>query len=259
MLLYDPQMKTIAVIPARMGSTRFPGKPLAKLLGRTMLEHVYKRVALSNALHATYIATCDEEIRSVAQDFGAPVIMTADTHERASDRVAEAVAGTDAELIVRVQGDEPMTRPEMIDAAVAPFLSDPQLGCVNLVKTIDNKADFHDPNTIKVVMNQQGDAIYMSRQPIPTAPASSASEFSHPSAYKQVCIIPFRREILADFARLPSTPLERLESVDMLRLLEHGYRIKMVNTPFSTQAVDTEADLEKVARLMATDPLLASY
>src|SRR3982751_1417792 len=182
-------MKTIAVIPARMGSTRFPGKPLARLLGRPMLEHVYKRVALSQSLDTTYIATCDQEIRRAAEDFGAQVIMTADTHERASDRVAEAVAGTDAELIVMVQGDEPMTHPEMVDAAVVPFQSDPQLGCVNLVRTIDNKADFHDPNTIKVVMNQQGDAIYMSRQPIPTAPASSASEFSHPSAYKQVCII----------------------------------------------------------------------
>ncbi|MGH8685673.1 MAG: cytidylyltransferase domain-containing protein, partial [Nitrosospira sp.] len=102
-------MKTIAVIPARMGSSRFPGKPLSKLLGRTMLEHVYKRVALSNALDATYIATCDEEIRRVAQDFGARVIMTADTHERASDRVAEAAAEIDADLIVMVQGDEPMT------------------------------------------------------------------------------------------------------------------------------------------------------
>jgi 3-deoxy-manno-octulosonate cytidylyltransferase (CMP-KDO synthetase) len=184
--------------------------------------------------------------------------MTADTHERASDRVAEAIAEIDAELIVMVQGDEPMTHPTMIDAAVAPFQSDPQLGCVNLVKTIDNKRDFLDPNTIKVVMNQKGDAIYMSRQPIPTAP-QSAQEFSHPAAYKQVCIIPFRRETLVDFARLPSTPLERLESVDMLRLLEHGYRIKMVETQFSTQAVDTRVDLEKVARLMMADPLLASY
>ncbi|MEP6878287.1 MAG: 3-deoxy-manno-octulosonate cytidylyltransferase [Nitrosospira sp.] len=252
-------MKTIAVIPARMGSSRFPGKPLSKLLGRTMLEHVYKRVALSNALNATYIATCDEEIRRAAQDFGAPVIMTADTHERASDRVAEAAAGIDAELIVMVQGDEPMTHPEMIDAAVEPFRHDPLLGCVNLVRAIDNKADFYDVNTIKVVMNQQGDALYMSRQPIPTAPASSQPDFMHAFAYKQVCIIPFRRETLLDFARLPSTPLEQLESVDMLRLLEHGYRVRMVKTKFNTQAVDTQADLERVAELMEADPLLGSY
>ncbi|MEO6562271.1 MAG: 3-deoxy-manno-octulosonate cytidylyltransferase [Nitrosospira sp.] len=252
-------MKTIAVIPARMGSSRFPGKPLSKLLGRTMLEHVYKRVALSNALNATYIATCDEEIRRAAQDFGAPVIMTADTHERASDRVAEAAAGIDAELIVMVQGDEPMTHPEMIDAAVEPFRHNPLLGCVNLVRAIDNKADFYDVNTIKVVMNQQGDALYMSRQPIPTAPASSQPDFMHAFAYKQVCIIPFRRETLLDFARLPSTPLEQLESVDMLRLLEHGYRVRMVKTKFNTQAVDTQADLERVAELMEADPLLGSY
>ncbi|ARO87031.1 3-deoxy-manno-octulosonate cytidylyltransferase [Nitrosospira lacus] len=255
-------MKTIAVIPARMGSSRFPGKPLSRLLGRTMLEHVYKRVALSKALDATYIATCDEEIRRAAQGFGAPVIMTADTHERASDRVAEAAAGIDAELIVMVQGDEPMTHPEMIDAAVEPFRHDPQLGCVNLVRSIDNKADFYDVNTIKVVMNQQGDALYMSRQPIPTAPAStqsSQSDFVHPCAYKQVCIIPFRRKTLIEFARLPSTPLEQLESVDMLRLLEHGYRVKMVRTSFNTQAVDTQADLERVAGLMEADPLLGSY
>ena len=252
-------MKTIAVIPARMGSSRFPGKPLSRLLGRTMLEHVYKRVALSKALDATYIATCDEEIRQAAQDFGALVIMTADTHERASDRVAEAVAGIDAELIVMVQGDEPMTHPEMIDAAVEPFRHDPLLGCVNLVRAIDNEADFYDVNTIKVVLNQQGDALYMSRQPIPTAPASLQPDFMHTFAYKQVCIIPFRRKTLLDFARLPPTPLEQLESVDMLRLLEHGYRVKMVKTRFNTQAVDTQADLERVSRLMEADPLLSTY
>jgi len=249
-------MKTIAVIPARMGSTRFPGKPIAQLLGRPMLEHVYKRVALSRTLDATYIATCDEEIRLTAENFGANVIMTADTHERASDRVAEAIADIDAELIVMVQGDEPMTHPDMIDAAVAPFQHDPQLSCVNLVHKIDNETDFLDANTIKVVMNQQGDAIYMSRQPIPTL---AKSGFSQTTAYKQVCIIPFRRAMLLEYTHLPPTPLEQLESVDMLRLLEHGYRVKMVNTAFNTQAVDTEADLTRVAKLMETDPLLTDY
>ena len=252
-------MRVIAVIPARMGSSRFPGKPLAKLLGRTMLEHVYKRVALSKMLDATYIATCDEEIRRAGEDFGAPVIMTADTHERASDRVAEAIMNIEAEIVVMVQGDEPMTHPEMVDAALEPFRQDPQLGCVNLVRRIDNPSDFRDPNTIKVVMNRQGDALYMSRQPIPTIPPSMQSDFSHIAAYKQVCIIPFRRETLLNFTRLPATPLEKLESVDMLRLLEHGYRVKMVKTPFNTQAVDTQADLERVASLMENDPLLKSY
>lgn len=224
-----------------------------------MLEHVYKRVSLSQAVDATFIATCDEEIREVASGFGASVIMTSDIHERASDRVAEAVADMDAELIVMVQGDEPMTRPEMIDLAVGPFRDDLQLGCVNLVRTIDNREDFYDFNTIKVVMNLKDEALYMSRQPIPTAPASCQPVFSHHLAYKQVCVIPFRRATLLDFARLPPTPLEKLESIDMLRLMEHGYRVKMVRTKFNTQAVDTPADLERVACLMESDPLLASY
>ena len=239
-----------------MGSSRFPGKPLAQLLGRPMLEHVYKRVALSKTLSATYIATCDEEIRLAAENFGAHVVMTSDSHERASDRVAEAIADIDADLIVMVQGDEPMTHPDMIDAAVAPFQNDPQLGCVNLVRKIDNAADFQNTNTIKVVMNQLGDAIYMSRQPIPTL---AKSGFVQTAAYKQVCIIPFRRAMLQKYMRLPATPLEQLESVDMLRLIEHGYRVKMIHTTFDTQAVDTEADLLRVSKLMETDSLLATY
>lgn len=249
-------MKTIAVIPARMGSSRFPGKPIAKILGRPMIEHIYKRVAMSKSLHATYIATCDEEIREVAQGFGAQVIMTADTHERASDRVAEAVEKLDADLIVMVQGDEPMTHPDMIDAAIAPFENNPGLGCVNLVRKIDNEADYMDFNTIKVVMNRRNDALYMSRRPIPSL---AKSGFVNTEAYKQVCIIPFRREILFQYTNLSPTPLEQLESVDMLRLLEHGLSVRMVHTEFNTQAVDTPADLAKVEKLMNDDPLLSRY
>ncbi|MCH9639378.1 MAG: 3-deoxy-manno-octulosonate cytidylyltransferase [Betaproteobacteria bacterium] len=249
-------MKTIAVIPARMGSSRFPGKPIANILGRPMIEHIFKRVAMSKSLDTTYIATCDEEIREVAEGFGASVIMTADTHERASDRVAEAVTDLDADLIVMVQGDEPMTHPDMIDSAVAPFNNDAQLNCVNLVRKIEHEADFRDANTIKVVMDRHDNAIYMSRQPIPTM---AKTGFAHTTAYKQVCIIPFRRDTLFQYTNLPPTPLEQLESVDMLRLIEHGMHVKMVHTSFNTQAVDTEADLARVAKLMETDPLLASY
>ncbi|HQU97845.1 MAG TPA: 3-deoxy-manno-octulosonate cytidylyltransferase [Nitrosomonas sp.] len=249
-------MKTIAVIPARMGSSRFPGKPIAKILGRPMIEHIYKRVAMSKSLDATYIATCDEEIRQVAEGFGARVLMTADTHERASDRVAEAVEKLDADLIVMVQGDEPMTHPDMIDTAVAPFNNDPKLGCVNLVRKIDNEADYMDFNTIKVVMNQRNEALYMSRRPIPSL---AKSGFAGTAAHKQVCIIPFRRETLFQYTRLAPTPLEQLESVDMMRLLEHGLTVKMVPTEFNTQAVDTPADLARVEQLMKNDPLLSRY
>jgi 3-deoxy-manno-octulosonate cytidylyltransferase (CMP-KDO synthetase) len=249
-------MKTIAVIPARMGSSRFPGKPIAKILGRPMIEHIYKRVAMSKSLDATYIATCDEEIRQVAEGFGAQVIMTSDIHERASDRVAEAVVYLDADLIVMVQGDEPMTHPDMIDTAVAPFKDDPKLGCVNLVRKIDHEADYLDANTIKVVMNQHNDALYMSRRPIPTI---AKTGFANTAAYKQVCIIPFRRSTLYQYTHLTPTPLEQLESIDMLRLLEHGMQVKMVPTEFNTQAVDTPEDLARVEKLMAADPLLSQY
>lgn len=249
-------MKTIAIIPARMSSSRFPGKPLAQLLQRSMLEHVYKRVAMSNSLTATYIATCDEAIREAAAGFGAPVIMTADTHERASDRIAEAAEQIDADLIVMVQGDEPMVHPAMIDTAVAPFREDTTLKCVNLTHRIDTEADFRNPNTIKVVMDLNGNAMFMTRQPIPTL---AISGFGAMPVYKQVCIIPFTHACLAEYTQLPPTPLEQLESIDMLRLLEHGHRIKMVETHHDTQAVDTEADLARVARLMADDPLLHHY
>jgi 3-deoxy-manno-octulosonate cytidylyltransferase (CMP-KDO synthetase) len=221
-----------------------------------MIEHIYKRVAMSKSLDATYIATCDEEIRQVAEGFGAKVIMTSDTHERASDRVAEAVVYLDADLIVMVQGDEPMTHPDMIDTAVAPFKDDPKLGCVNLVRKIDHEADYLDANTIKVVMNQHNDALYMSRRPIPTM---AKTGFANTAAYKQVCIIPFRRSTLYQYTHLTPTPLEQLESIDMLRLLEHGMQVKMVPTEFNTQAVDTPEDLARVEKLMAADPLLSQY
>lgn len=250
-------MKTIAVIPARMGSSRFPGKPIAKILGRPMIEHIYKRVAMSKSLDATYIATCDEEIRHIAQGFGAPVIMTADTHERASDRVAEAAAHIpDADLIVMVQGDEPMTHPDMIDTAVAPFRHDAKLGCVNLVRKIEHEVDYLDFNTIKVVIDQSGNALYMSRRPIPSL---AKTGFADTVAHKQVCIIPFRRETLFQYTRLTPTPLEQLESIDMLRLMEHGMQVRMVHTEYNTQAVDTTADLLRVEKLMESDPLLAHY
>lgn len=221
-----------------------------------MIEHIYKRVAMSKSLDATYIATCDEEIRQVAEGFGAQVIMTSDIHERASDRVAEAVVYLDADLIVMVQGDEPMTHPDMIDTAVAPFKDDPKLGCVNLVRKIDHEADYLDANTIKVVMNQHNDALYMSRRPIPTI---AKTGFANTAAYKQVCIIPFRRSTLYQYTHLTPTPLEQLESIDMLRLLEHGMQVKMVPTEYNTQAVDTSEDLARVEKLMAADPLLSQY
>ena len=250
-------MKIVAVLPARMGSSRFPGKPLAPLLGRTMIEHVYQRVRRCELLSETLSATCDEAIMAAAAGFGARAIMTGSHHERATDRVAEAVAGMDADVVVMVQGDEPMVVPEMLNAALAPYLAGgTPPACVNLSKRIASEDEFLSPNTIKVVTNLAGDALYMTRQAIPTL---AAGGFAATRTLKQVCIIPFTRAALATFAALSPTPLEKLESIDMLRFIEHGERVHMVETDFDSQAVDTPADLALVESLMRDDPLCAQY
>jgi 3-deoxy-manno-octulosonate cytidylyltransferase (CMP-KDO synthetase) len=244
-----------AVIPARMGSSRFPGKPLASLHGLPMIEHVFRRAKLCSQLDEVYVATCDHDIRDVASAFGAKVIMTAANHERATDRVAEAVEHFSADIVVMIQGDEPMITPEMIETALEPFRSDPSTNCVNLVHRIESHQDFIDRNTIKVVADLNGNALYFSRSPIPHV------QFEETTAkvFKQICVIPFRQECLREFARLPASPLEISESIDMLRLLEHGRSVRLLETTVATHAVDTPADLRQVAMLMSRDPLLREY
>ena len=250
-------MKTVAIIPARMGSSRFPGKPLAPILGRPMIEHVYRRTNLCQALDDVIVATCDTEILEAVEAFGGKAIMTSPAHERASDRVAEAAADQDCDVIVMVQGDEPMTYPEMIAQSLEPFMSgDGEVACVNLMATIDNQKEFEDPNTIKVVMDQDGFALYMSREPIPTL---HLQDFDQISAFKQVCIIPFTANALQEFIQLDPTPLEVAESIDMMRFIEHGRRVKMIETTFSTHAVDNPADLKLVEDLLRKDPLTQIY
>jgi 3-deoxy-manno-octulosonate cytidylyltransferase (CMP-KDO synthetase) len=235
-----------------MASTRFPGKPLATLLGRPMIEHVFRRTATCDLLDDVYIATCDEEIRLAAERFGCKAIMTSPAHERASDRVAEAAEVIEAserrisEIVVMIQGDEPMITAEMIKFAVDPMLLDPAISCANLVRRIYERAEQEDPNTIKVVMNTQSEALYFSRSAIPHGSEGNAPVF------KQVCVIPFRRDFLREFSQLAPTPLEKAESIDMLRALEHGRRVHLVETEVDTQAVDTIEDLILVEGLMKT-------
>lgn len=251
--------RVVAVIPARMGSSRFPGKPLAPLLGRPMLEHVVRRAAACDMLDAVYVATCDEEIRAVVEGFGGAVLMTSAAHERASDRVAEAAEAFEADVVVMIQGDEPMVTPAMIKAAVAPLREDPAVACVNLARRLTGREEYFDRNTIKVVMNVRGDALYFSRAAIPADAFPPGPAAALPPVFKQVCVIPFRRDFLREFARLPPTPLERAESIDMLRVIEHGGRVRLVETEAETHAVDTPEDLRLVERLMADDPLVPLY
>lgn len=249
-------MKIVAIIPARMNSSRFPGKPLALINGRTMIEHIYRRAALCASLDAVFVATCDAEIRETAEKFGGKVLMTSPRHERASDRAAEAAENLSAEIVVMIQGDEPMITPEMIEAAVKPMLRDSAVNCVNLIKRIESRKDFVNRNTIKVVMNNVRDAVYFSRAPIPAIEFSADVQIPF---YKQVCVIPFRGEFLQKFAKLVPTPLERAESIDMLRAVEHGELVRLVETEIETHAVDTPEDLRLVEKLMKNDLLMARY
>lgn len=248
--------KIAAVIPARMNSSRFPGKPLALLAGRAMLEHIVRRAELCGILDAIYVATPDEEIRRAVETFGGKTIMTAATHQRASDRVAEAAVGLNAEIIVMIQGDEPMITPEMIEQAAAPLLVDSSVKLTNLTARIRSEAEYLDRNTIKVVMNQRREALYFSRAPIP--PLDFAAHNRAP-VFKQVCVIAFRKNFLREFAALPGGALEQAESIDMLRALEHGAPVRMVETEVYTHAVDTPADLRAVELMMRDDALIAHY
>jgi 3-deoxy-manno-octulosonate cytidylyltransferase (CMP-KDO synthetase) len=252
-------LRIVAIIPARVNSSRYPGKPLATLLRRPMIEHVLRRTAMCERLDAVYVATCDEEIGQAVEKIGGQVLMTSAAHERASDRVAEAAERVEADIVVMIQGDEPMITPPMILSAIAPMLGDSSVRCVNLARRIITREQYVDRNTIKVVMNAGGDALYFSRAPIPAIDFAGDSASARVPVFKQVCVIPFRRDYLREFARLPPTPLERAESIDMLRVLEHGGRVRLVETDVDTHAVDTPADLRLVESLMQNDPLVALY
>jgi 3-deoxy-manno-octulosonate cytidylyltransferase (CMP-KDO synthetase) len=250
-------MKIVAIIPARMGSSRFPGKPLAKILGKSMIEHVYIRASMSGVLDDVFIATPDEEIRREVERFGGKAIMTSPRHERASDRVAEAAEDMrDCDIVINLQGDEPLIHPEMINLAAEPLIKSKEVVCSNLVKRIESESEYMDYNTIKVVADKHMNALYFSREPIPT---KRILGFSDIPIYKQVCVIPFRRDFLLKYSRMKPTPLEQAESIDMLRILEHGYKVKLVESGYDTHAVDTKKDLLKVESIMKSDKLYLSY
>ena len=224
---------------------------MAPILGKPMIGHVYERVSQSPLLALTAVATCDKEIHDYIESIGGVAVMTGSEHERASDRCAEALMKLEHanceryDIVVMVQGDEPMTHPDMIAEAVQPLLDDPQVQVVNLLGTIQDIAEFEDRNCIKVVCDLQSNALYFSREPIPTRAKVAKIPMG-----KQVCVIPFRRDFLLEYTRMAPTPLEIAESVDMMRVLEHGMKVRMAPTRHSTQAVDMPEDLRKVERLM---------
>lgn len=235
-----------------MASTRFPNKPLAKINGIPMLERVYQNSAKSNLIQKVFIATCDQAIVDFAHSINAKVIMTSHKHKRASDRTAEAMLkieeseGINCNIVVMIQGDEPMVSSAMIDKAIQPLLDNNSVYISNLMEDIQTQNEHEDPNEVKVVTDNSLNALYFSREPIP----SRKKGVSNIPMKKQVCIIPFRRDFLIKYNNLPPTPLEIIESVDMNRVLEHGYKIKMVHVEDNTYSVDTEDDRKHVEKLL---------
>jgi len=254
-------MNVVGIIPARMASSRFPNKPMADILGMPMIGHCLKRSLMCNLLNDVYVATCDKIIFDYVQSIGGKAIMTLDTHERASDRTAEAMlkiedkTGKKIDIVVLLQGDEPMTNSKMIESAVKPLLENSRIKITNLYASINSVEEFENPNEVKVVLDKSNNALYFSREPIP----SRKKGVTDVPMYKQVCVIPFKRDFLLEYNKMEQTQLEIIESVDMMRVLENGIKIKMVYIQEDNFSVDTREDLENVIELMKKDELVKSY
>jgi 3-deoxy-manno-octulosonate cytidylyltransferase (CMP-KDO synthetase) len=234
---------------------------MAKICGIPMIGHVYYRSQMCKSLSYVCVATCNVEIKEYIESIGGVAIMTSNKHERASDRAAEALVkmekltGRKADIAVMIQGDEPMLIPQMIDQVVQPLRKDPSILISNLLGKIASQKEFEDPNVVKAVVDTKSFALYFSREPIPSAKKHKGDY----KKYKQIAIIPFRRDFLIKFNRLTPTPLEIVESVDMMRVLEHGYKVKMVPSVFDTYSVDTPSDLQAVEKIMSRDKICALY
>jgi 3-deoxy-manno-octulosonate cytidylyltransferase (CMP-KDO synthetase) len=242
-------MKVICIIPARYASSRFPGKAIADLLGKPMIQHVYERVLKARTISFAAVATDDERIVAAVEGFGGLAIMTAATHRSGTDRIAEAVSRLDIEysdIVVNVQGDQPLFEPSQIDEVARPLLDDPAIPMSTLIYKIVREEEVRHPNAVKVVFDRDHFAIYFSRATIPYV-RDKGHEGNY---YKHHGIYAYRREFLKKFTELPEGNLEKLEALEQLRALEHGYRIKVVETPYDSVEVDTPQELERVRSLI---------
>lgn len=237
-------MKNIIVIPARYESTRLPGKPLLEISGRSLIRLVYERASESRLKDSVIIATDDERIMSAASSFGAHAVMTSASCKSGTDRVFEAVKDRDADVIINVQGDEPFIRPDMIDLLFS-VLENESLDVATLCAPVADDNEYSNPNTVKVVLDKNGFALYFSRSPIPYV----RHGMSRPMLYKHIGIYGFKRDFLKRFVSLPKSRLEEAESLEQLRILENGYRIKVLTTHYNGFGIDTMEDLER-ARLV---------
>ena len=235
----------IGVIPARWNSVRFPGKPLASILGRPMLQHVYERASSCRLITELLIATDDDRVAEAAKGFGAKVVMTSTEHPTGTDRVAEAISKVAGSVVVNIQGDEPLLRPESIDKLVSEMTSNPAVGMATLACKIADPTELESDSCAKVVLDMNDEAIYFSRSKIPYVIGSHPFEF-----YKHVGVYGYRRDVLDRLAASPPSPLEIAEGLEQLRALEQGVRIRVVKVSEWGPAVDTPEDIERVEQVL---------
>lgn len=257
-------MSAIVIIPSRYASTRFPGKPLCLLLGKPMIQHVYERTKKASLAREVFVATDNKQIYDTVIGFGGKAIMTSEKHLSGTDRIAEAVLNLEntehrtqnTDIIVNVQGDEPMIQPEMVDEAIS-IMEDKRASISTIVKRIRDMEEILDPNIVKVVFNEEGFALYFSRAPIPYH-RDEWKDLKHLkvhnsqfTVYKHNGIYAYRKDVLLNISKLPATKLEKIEKLEQLRALENGFRIKVKETGFETIGVDTPMDLERVERCLS--------
>jgi 3-deoxy-manno-octulosonate cytidylyltransferase (CMP-KDO synthetase) len=240
-------MKIIAVIPARYGSSRLEGKPLKDICGKPMIQWVVERVQEAKLVQKIIVATDDERILRAVEAFGGLAKLTSKDHQSGTDRVAEAVEGESADIVVNVQGDEPLIDPRMIDEAVVPLVDDASLSAATLCTPIPDEDSLRNPNVVKTVMDKDGNALYFSRSLIPYPRYDETF-----IAYEHIGIYVFRFDFLLKFVTMVRTPLEKVESLEQLRILENGYKLRVVPTQFDYNglSVDTQEDLEHVRQII---------
>jgi 3-deoxy-manno-octulosonate cytidylyltransferase (CMP-KDO synthetase) len=238
----------VAVIPARYGSTRLPGKPLASIAGRPMIQHVVERVQQAQKVNRVVVATDDDRIKKAVEGFGGEALLTRSDHRTGTDRVAEVAAHLQAEVYLDIQGDEPLIDPGTIDAVVSEMIEDESVQIATPCSVITQKNEIMDPNVVKAVRDFEGNALYFSRAPIPwVRDTGSAVAVTH---WKHIGLYAFRRDALLEFPTLPPGDLERIEQLEQLRWLENGFRIHVVETEYDAVSVDVPADIERVEKLL---------
>ncbi len=243
-------MRTIAVIPARFRSNRLPGKPLAEIAGRTMVELVCRQAERAREIDSVLVATDDPRIFEAVESFGGEAVMTSPDHPSGSDRVAEAVMDRDVDIVVNVQGDEPMIAPAALDRAILAARAD-RGAITTLAKVIRSREELFDPNVVKVVADSRGRALYFSRSPVPAPPAETSADGMPEGRYlKHIGLYVYPKDVLARLMKLAPSPLELQERLEQLRALENGIPVRVVETDYESISVDTASDLERVRQLL---------